>query len=51
LSPPAREEIARVFREAHGRALSTLARGFGDLATAEEAVADAFVAALETWPH
>ena len=43
-------EIERVFREEHGRAVSVLIRVFGDIALAEEAVQDAFVAALTHWP-
>ena len=44
------EEIARVFREASGRATATLARRIGDLGLAEECVQDAFVVALQRWP-
>jgi RNA polymerase sigma-70 factor (ECF subfamily) len=39
-----------VFREEHGRAVAVLTRVFGDIDIAEEAVQDAFVAALERWP-
>jgi RNA polymerase sigma-70 factor (ECF subfamily) len=39
-----------VFREEHGRAVAVLTRVFGDIDVAEEAVQDAFVAALERWP-
>jgi RNA polymerase sigma-70 factor (ECF subfamily) len=42
--------IERVFREEYGRAVAVLVRSFGDIAIAEEAVQDAFVAAVETWP-
>jgi RNA polymerase sigma-70 factor, ECF subfamily len=42
--------VARVFREEHGRALATLIRVLRDFDAAEEAVADAYVAALERWP-
>jgi RNA polymerase sigma-70 factor, ECF subfamily len=42
--------VARVFREEHGRALATLIRVLGDFDLAEEAVADAYVTALERWP-
>ncbi len=42
--------VATVFREEHGRAVATLRRLLGDLDLAEEAVADAFVVAVETWP-
>ena len=44
--------VERTFREESGRALATLIRLLGgDFDAAEEAVADAFVAALETWPR
>ncbi|HJU01449.1 MAG TPA: RNA polymerase sigma factor [Actinomycetes bacterium] len=44
-------EIGRVFREQHGRAVAVLVRTFGDIDLAEEAVQDAFVAALARWPE
>jgi RNA polymerase sigma-70 factor (ECF subfamily) len=44
------EEIARVFRAEHGRAVAVLVRTFGDIDIAEDAVADAFAAAVERWP-
>jgi RNA polymerase sigma-70 factor, ECF subfamily len=43
------ERIAGVFRAEHGRAVAVLARVFGDLAIAEDAVQDAFAAAVEKW--
>jgi len=43
-------EIERVFREQYGRAVAVLVRAFGDISLAEEAVQDAFTAALERWP-
>ncbi|HEX7153188.1 MAG TPA: RNA polymerase sigma factor [Thermoanaerobaculia bacterium] len=43
-------EIERVFREEYGRAVAVLVRHFGDLDLAEEAVQDAFAAAVERWP-
>jgi RNA polymerase sigma-70 factor (ECF subfamily) len=43
-------EIERVFREEHGRAVAALIRVFGSIDDAEEAVQDAFTAALERWP-
>ncbi|HET7516545.1 MAG TPA: sigma-70 family RNA polymerase sigma factor, partial [Actinomycetes bacterium] len=43
-------EIERVFREEHGRAVAVLVRVFGDIDVAEEAVQDAFAAAVERWP-
>jgi RNA polymerase sigma-70 factor, ECF subfamily len=42
--------IERVFREEHGRAVAVLARRFGDIDLAEEAVQEAFVMALRRWP-
>ena len=44
-------DIEHVFREQHGRAVAVLVRLFGDIDVAEEAVQDAFVAALERWPQ
>lgn len=45
-----RTEIEQVFREHYGRAVATLIRGLGDIDLAEEAVQDAFAAALDRWP-
>ncbi len=42
--------VDRLFREESGRAVATLIRLTGDFDLAEEAVQEAFVAALETWP-
>jgi len=42
--------IERVFRDEYGRAVAVLVRAFGDIAMAEEAVQDAFVAAVQLWP-
>jgi RNA polymerase sigma-70 factor (ECF subfamily) len=47
LSP---REIERVFREEYGRAVAVLARHFGDIDLAEEAIQDAFAIALQRWP-
>jgi RNA polymerase sigma-70 factor (ECF subfamily) len=47
---PAVSEIERVFAEEYGRALAVLVRVFGDIDVAEEAVQDAFVAAVQRWP-
>lgn len=44
-------EIERVFREQYGRAVSVLVRACGDIDTAEEAVQDAFAAAVQRWPN
>jgi RNA polymerase sigma-70 factor (ECF subfamily) len=43
-------EIGRVFRAEYGRAVAVLVRVFGDIDTAEDAVQDAFAAALARWP-
>jgi RNA polymerase sigma-70 factor, ECF subfamily len=43
-------EIAHVFREEYGRAVAVLARHFGDIDIAEEAVQDAFTVAVQRWP-
>jgi RNA polymerase sigma-70 factor (ECF subfamily) len=40
-----------VFRAEHGRAVALLTRVFGDLEIAEDAVQDAFAAAIEKWPE
>jgi RNA polymerase sigma-70 factor (ECF subfamily) len=43
-------EIERVFRAEHGRAVASLVRVFGDIDIAEDAVQDAFAAAVQRWP-
>jgi RNA polymerase sigma-70 factor (ECF subfamily) len=43
-------DIDRVFREEYGRAVAVLVRVFGDIDIAEEAVQDAFAAAVQRWP-
>jgi len=43
-------EIERVFRQEYGRAVAALVRVFGSINDAEEAVQDAFTAAVERWP-
>jgi RNA polymerase sigma-70 factor (ECF subfamily) len=48
--PAAHEVVDRLFREESGRAVATLIRVLGDFDLAEEAVQEAFVTALETWP-
>ena len=49
------EELSRTietpYRSESGRILATLARLLGDLDVAEEAMHEAFAAALDTWPH
>lgn len=44
------EDIASIFREEHGRAVSVLVRVLGDIDLAEDAVQDAFTVAVERWP-
>jgi RNA polymerase sigma-70 factor, ECF subfamily len=48
--PVPASEIARVFREEHGRAVAVLVRVFGDIDVAEDAVQEAFAAAAARWP-
>ena len=43
-------EIEGVFRREYGRAVAVLVRVFGDIGVAEEAVQDAFAAAVQRWP-
>src|SRR5262245_10261015 len=43
-------QIERVFAEQYGRAVAVLARVFGDIDRAQEAVQDAFTAAVQRWP-
>ena len=45
------DAISRAFREESGRAVATLIRVTGDFDVAEEAVQEAFIVALERWPH
>ena len=45
------DDVERAFREAHGQAVATLTRLFGDLTLAEDAVQDAFVIAMDRWPR
>jgi len=44
-------EIERIFRAEYGRAVAVLTRFFGDISLAEEAVQDAFTAAVQRWPE
>jgi RNA polymerase sigma-70 factor, ECF subfamily len=43
-------DVERVFREQYGRSVSVLVGVFGDIDVAEEAVQDAFTAAVQRWP-
>ncbi len=47
----AHDIVDRLFREGSGRAVATLIRVTGDFDLAEEAVQEAFIVALETWPE
>src|SRR5271170_7795333 len=47
--PPA--AVERAFREERGAVLATLIRHVGDFQLAEDAVQDAFAAAIATWPR
>jgi RNA polymerase sigma-70 factor (ECF subfamily) len=48
--PVGPDEIEHTFRNEYGRAVAVLVRRFGDIDIAEEAVQEAFTAALERWP-
>ena len=47
----ARDALVRVVRDEGRRVLATLARTVGDVGLAEDAVQDAAVRALQTWPR
>ena len=49
MTPPSTTEIEDVFRREYGRAVAVLTRAFGDIDLAEEAVQDAFAAAVQRW--
>jgi len=51
MPPLPTSEIERVFHEEYGRAVAVLVRVFGDIDVAEEAVQDAFTAAVQRWPE
>lgn len=46
----AADHAAQIARDAYGRLLALLASGTGDIAAAEDALADAFSQALHNWP-
>jgi RNA polymerase sigma-70 factor (ECF subfamily) len=50
VSAARRGMVEQVFRAEYGRAVAVLVRVFGDIEIAEEAVQDAFTAAVERWP-
>ncbi|KAB2866126.1 MAG: RNA polymerase sigma factor, partial [Anaerolineae bacterium] len=43
--------VAQTFRDEHGRVIAALMSKLGDLALAEDALQDALVEALESWPE
>ncbi|WP_416900821.1 RNA polymerase sigma factor [Micromonospora echinospora] len=49
--PTVEQAITRAYHEEWARVVAGLARRFGDLDVAEEATAEAFVAAAERWPR
>jgi RNA polymerase sigma-70 factor (ECF subfamily) len=51
LDPPGLADVEGVFRAEYGRAVAVLTRVFGDIDTAEDAVADAFAEAARRWPQ
>ncbi len=50
LGPDPALDLERTFRESAGRAVATLARVFGNIDLAEDAVQEAFAVATERWP-
>jgi RNA polymerase sigma-70 factor (ECF subfamily) len=48
-SRPDETEVGRIFREESGRSVAVLIRTFGDIDLAEDAVQEAFAAALRKW--
>ena len=51
MSDPAADAVARAFRDERAAVLATLIRHVGDFQLAEDAVQDAYAAALTTWPR
>ena len=51
MSVEAQSEVARVARESAGRLVARLARRSNNLARAEDAVSEALLAALQSWPE
>jgi RNA polymerase sigma-70 factor, ECF subfamily len=50
VAKPSAARVDRIFRQEYGRSVAVLARVFGDLDIAEEAVQDAFTVAVQRWP-
>ena len=46
----ATDEIERIYRAEYGRVVASLVRRFGDIDVAEDAAAEALLAAVERWP-
>lgn len=42
--------MRRCFREDAGRTVATMSRALGDIGLAEDALQEAYLAALERWP-
>lgn len=49
--PTSTADLERIFRTEHGRVFSLLLRGAADFDAAEDALQEAFVAALSAWPR
>ncbi len=47
----AAQAAEQVFREEYGRVFASLVRAFGDFDAAEEAIQDAFLVAIDSWPR
>jgi RNA polymerase sigma-70 factor, ECF subfamily len=45
------QQVARCFRDDAGRTVAALSRALGDIDLAEDALQDAYLAALERWPR
>lgn len=50
-APPIREVVEAVYRAESRRVLATLIRLLGDFEIAEDALHDAFAAAVDQWPR
>jgi RNA polymerase sigma-70 factor (ECF subfamily) len=50
MTSPSAARVGDVFRAEYGRAVAVLVRVFGDIDIAEDAVQDAFAAAVQRWP-
>ena len=50
-SDPTADAVTRAFRDERAAVLATLIRHVGDFQLAEDAVQDAYTAALTTWPR